>query len=213
MLSTVVAAGALFLSTLASPVGAPAKATPPPNDKMTVEVAAVNGSGCPKGTTTVLPSGDNEVITITYSEYIAQVGAGAPAADFRKNCQLALKVRVPQGYTYAIAKTDYRGYARLQDGAWGYQQASYYFQGNSKTVRSKHNFEGYKDGDWQTTDKVEIESLVWAPCGGMRYLQINTELRVGVGTSDPKTNSQLTMDSTDTNISTLLHLQWKKCGK
>jgi uncharacterized protein DUF4360 len=213
MLQALAAAGALFLSSLTSPVSAPSRVDPPPPDKMVVDVVAANGSGCPAGTAYVLPSPDNEVITVTYSEYIAQVGAGAPANAFRKNCQLALNVHVPQGYTYAIAKTDYRGYARLQRGAWGYQQASYYFQGDSHTARSKHNFDGYMDGDWQTTDKVGIESLVWAPCGATRYLQINTELRVGVGSSDPKSNSQLTMDSTDTKISTLLHLAWKKCGK
>jgi hypothetical protein len=213
MLSSLATAGALFLSSLAAPISLPMKDTPPPPDKMVIDVVAANGSGCPAGTAYVLPSPDNEVITVTYSDYIAEVGGGADPSHFRRNCQLALNVHVPSGYTYAIAKTDYRGYGRLQKGAWGYEQASYYFQGDSHTARSKHNFDGYLDGDWQTTDEVGIESLVWAPCGGTRYLNINTELRVGIGNSDPKILNQLTMDSTDTNISTILHLAWKKCTK
>jgi len=205
-----IAAGALFLSSLASPAATPAKATPPP-DYMVVDMVAVNGSGCPAGTAGVTASPDHTAITITYSEYIAQVGGGASSADFRRNCQLSLNVRVPQGFTYAIAKTDYRGYAGLQKGAWGYQAANYYFQGDSHTARARHDFTGYLDDLWETTDVVGIGALVWAPCGATRYLNINTELRVGLGTSDPKVTSQLTMDSTDANLATVYHLAWKKC--
>lgn len=203
------AAGALFLSSLVSP-GAPAH-VPPPKDKMVIDVVMANGSGCPKDTAYVLPSPDNTAFTVTYNSYIAQVGAGAKSDEFRRNCQLALNVLVPQGYTFAIARADYRGYARLQDGAWGYEQNNYYFQGDSHTARSRHDFRGYYDNDWQVSDTVGMESLVWRKCGALRYLNINTELRVGIGTSDPKLNSQLTMDSTDTSISTVYHVSWKKC--
>jgi hypothetical protein len=204
------AAGALALASLTSPASAHMRATPPP-DKMIIDVVMANGSGCPKDTAYVLPAPDNTAFTVTYSNYIAQVGAGSGADEFRRNCQLALNVHVPQGYTYAIAKADYRGYARLQTGAWGYEQANYYFQGESHTTRSRHDFRGYYDNDWQASDVVGIESLSWAPCGGKRFLNVNTELRVGMGTSDPKLNSQLTMDSTDTSISTIYHVAWKKC--
>jgi hypothetical protein len=200
----------MFVSSLASPVSAPAKVPPPP-DKIVIDVVAANGSGCPKDTVWVLPSPDNTAFTVTYSDYIAQVGAGAPVDEFRRNCQLAMNLHVPQGFTWAVAKVDYRGYARLQHGAWGYEQANYYFQGDSHTTRSRHNFNGYYDGDWQATDEVGLASLVWAPCGATRYLNVNTELRAGLGTSDPKLNSQLTMDSTDTSISTIFHVAWKKC--
>ena len=210
MLQELAAAGALFLSSLTSP-GAAAHQAPAPPDKMVIDVVAANGSGCPKDTVYVLPSPDNSVFTVTYSDYIAQVGAGTEPDEFRRNCQLSLHVHVPQGFTYAIAKADYRGYALLRPGAWGYQQANYYFQGDSHTTRSRHSFNGHLEGDWTATDLVGIASLVWAPCGAVRYLNINTELRVGLGTSDPKLISQLTMDSTDTSISTLYHVSWKKC--
>ncbi|GAA3029254.1 hypothetical protein GCM10020000_02260 [Streptomyces olivoverticillatus] len=68
--------------------------------------------------------------------------------------------------------------------------------------------------DWQTTDTTDIDALIYAPCGAMRNFNINTELRVDAGTSDPtKTNSFVTMDSTDGSFNTLYHFAWKECPK
>jgi hypothetical protein len=206
-----IAAGALLLSSLASPAAMPGKVPPPP-DKMVIDVASAAGSGCPNGSAAVEVALDNTAFTVAYDDYRAQVGGGASFDQFRRNCQLILNVHVPQGYTYAIAKTDYRGFAKLAQGAWAYEQANYYFQGDSHTARARHDFKGPAETDWQTTDVVGLESLVWARCGALRYFNINTELRVGAGTSDPKVNpSMLTMDSTDADLSTVFHVAWKKC--
>ncbi|ARZ66575.1 DUF4360 domain-containing protein [Streptomyces sp. HU2014] len=186
----------------------------PPPDKIVIEVATVNGSGCPAGTAAVAVSPDNTAFTVTYSEYLAQVGVGSKPTDFRKNCQLNLIVHVPQGFTYAIASADYRGYAKLESGATAQQKASYYFQGSSQTVPIIHNFKGAYEDNWQSTDRVDVAALVWAPCGERRNFNINTELRVNAGTSDPsKTNSFMAMDSTDGDINTVYHLSWKECPK
>lgn len=205
-------AGALFVSSLAAPVTDTPMKVPPPPDKMVIDVVAANGSGCPLGTADVTVAQDNTAFTITYSEYTAMVGVGAKPLDFRKNCQIALNVHVPQGFTYAIASADYRGFAHLEAGATGYQAANYYFQGHTQTARARHNFAGYRDGYWQTTDVVGIGSLSFLPCGEMRYLNINTELRVSAGWSDTKTKTSfLTMDSTDADLKTVYHVAWKKC--
>ncbi|MGK5683878.1 DUF4360 domain-containing protein [Actinoplanes sp. URMC 104] len=208
------ALGATVAAALAA-TAAPAAAeftAPLPNDEMVIDVVAANGSGCPWGTADVTVSPDNKAFTVTYSEFTAQVGVGAKPTDFRKNCQLALNVRVPQGYTYAIASTDYRGFAHLERGASATQTAFYYFQGESHTSRSRHTFTGPVDGDWQRTDKIGVSSLSFLPCGEQRYLNVNTELRVNAGWSDKKkTTSMLTMDSTDGNLDTVYHVAWKKC--
>jgi uncharacterized protein DUF4360 len=207
----IVTTGAMLLSALTAPATpAPVKAPPPP-DKMVIDVVAANGSGCPWGTADVTVSPDNTAFTVTYSSYLAQAGAGAQPTDFRKNCQLALNVHVPQGFTYAIAGADYRGFAHLENGASGYQAANYYFQGASETTRTRHYFTGPRDGDWQTTDQVGVGSLSFHRCGETRYLNVNTELRVSSGSSPKNTTSFLTMDSTDGNIATIYHVAWKKC--
>lgn len=177
-----------------------------------MEVASINGSGCPEGTAAVAVSEDNKAFTVTYSDYLAQAGKGTGATDSRKNCQVNLNVNVPQGFTYAVVGTDHRGYGSIQNGATASQRASYYFQGSSQTVRTSKNFTGPFEENWQVSDEVGVASLVWAPCGEKRNFNINTELRVDAGTSDPNSTSYITMDSTDSEVSTIFHLAWKECG-
>ena len=132
--------------------------------------------------------------------------------DFRKNCQLNMIVHVPQGFTYAIAQADYRGYANLAAGANFTERANYYFQGMSQTTPKTHTFRGAMDDNWQATDRVEVDQLVYKPCGEDRNFNVNTELRVNAGTSNPATTTSMaTMDSTDVDVKTEYHFSWKTC--
>ncbi|MET9603356.1 DUF4360 domain-containing protein [Streptomyces sp. NPDC006459] len=182
-----------------------------PSENITVEVASVNGSGCRPGTTAVAVAPDNTAFTVTYSEYLARAGGASTTVEGRKNCQLSLTVNVPQGYTYAIAQVDYRGFGSLQPGAIGTQKASYYFQGMSQTTQRTHRFKGALEDNWQATDNAEIQALVFAPCGEQRNFNINTELRADVGTSDTSKISYMALDSTDGSINSKYHFSWKKC--
>ncbi|GAA0330224.1 DUF4360 domain-containing protein [Actinoallomurus spadix] len=210
----VIAAAAVVAFLAATTTQANAKpwdGTPPP-DKIVIDVATVNGSGCPAGTAAVAVSPDNTAFTVTYSDYLAQVGVGAAPTDFRKNCQLNLAVHVPQGFTYAIAESDYRGYAHLEKGASATEKASYYFQGHQQTTAITHTLKGAFDDNWQNTDTTDVAQLVYLPCGESRNFNINTELRVSAGTSDPtKTTSFITMDSADGSITTTYHFAWMQC--
>ncbi|CAL9360727.1 DUF4360 domain-containing protein [Streptomyces radiopugnans] len=207
------AIAALFASSLSSSIVAPNPSfEDAPTDKMVIDVVTVNGSGCPLGTAAVAVSPDNTAFTVTYSDYLAQVGVGARPTDFRKNCQLNLAVRVPQGFTYAIASVNYRGYAYLEEGATATQKAHYYFQGQAETNEGVHRFNGPFDDNWQANDVTELGALVWAPCGEIRNFNINTELRVSGGTSNTaETTSFIAMDSTDGAVNTTYQLAWKKC--
>ncbi|WP_443059191.1 DUF4360 domain-containing protein [Streptomyces sp. NBC_00435] len=182
-----------------------------PSDKVTVDVATVNGSGCRPGSATVAVAEDNSAFTVTYSEYLAAAGGNSSPTDSRKNCLLSLIVHVPQGYTYAVAQVDYRGFGSLQPGAIGTQKASYYFQGMKQTDYRTHRFQGALEDNWQATDTTGIEALAFAPCGELRNFNINTELRAEVGTSDPSRTSFMALDSTDGSINSVYHFSWKKC--
>lgn len=203
---TSVAAAALTMSALL-PSGETTVDTTP--DYVTVQVKTVNGSGCPAGTAAVAASPDRTAFTVTYSRFLAQAGAGSDPTDFRKNCQLALELSYPQGFTYGIAQADYRGFAHLQRGAVGMEQGSYYVQGTSPTARKSHSYTGPFSDNWQATDTTEWDAIVYAPCGEQRMFNINTELRVTAGTSTG--TSFMVMDSTDSNVSTTYHFSWKRC--
>ncbi len=186
--------------------------TPPPTDKVVVDVVSVNGSGCPAGSAAVSVSPDNTAFTVTYSNYLAQVGPNTKPTDFRKNCQLGIVVHVPQGFTYAIASADYRGFAHLEPGASGQERANYYFQGMSQTKTVAHKLAGAYNDDWQNTDTTDIGALSFEPCGEERNFNINTELRVDAGSSDRSKTSFMTMDSTDNSLTTTYHFAWKDCN-
>jgi hypothetical protein len=184
----------------------------PPPGSITISFASVNGSGCPFGTAAIALDPGATFMTVTYSQFLAQVGVGAMPTDSRKNCQAAIKVHAPQGWTFAIEKTDYRGYANLQPGAYGVERANYYFQGMSQTAYQQHAFYGPLQNDWQTTDLVGITALVFRPCGEERNFNINAQLAVYPGWSNTNTTtSYMTMDSTDVDFSTVYHFSWRRC--
>jgi hypothetical protein len=185
---------------------------PPPPDRVRIEVVKVNGSGCRPRTAAAAISPDGEAFTVTYSEYLAQVGVGAKPNDYRKDCRLTLRLDIPPGFTYTIESVDYRGFAQLERGASGVQRASYHFQTQPKPSPVDHPFAGPFDDGWQTTDHTRPGDQSWAPCGQSRKLMIDTELEVNAGTSDPRTTtSLLVMDSTDGSVASTYHFVWRRC--
>lgn len=205
---------ALLTSSLAGATPASAEGfldgpTPPPADQVVIDLIAMAGSGCRPGTADVAVSPDNTAFTVIYSDYLAQAGVGVPVAEGRKNCQINVLVHVPQGFTFAIAKVDHRGYAFLERGASAIQRANYYFQGMSQGSYTTHPLSSPLDDNWIATDEVEVAALVWRPCGELRNLNINTELRVSRGSSTG--TSFVTMDSTDGDIATIYHFKWQRC--
>ncbi len=202
MLSAVMAGSLLF--SLLTPAAAPGQAV--------IDVIKANGSGCRKQTTALAISPDGEAFTVTYSEYLAQVGVGAKPNDYRKDCRITLRIDIPAGYTYAIQSVDYRGFGLLEPGATGTQSASYQFQTQPKPEPASHAFRGPFSDNWQNTDVTDPADRSWSPCGKSRKLTIDTELQVSAGGSDPKTTtSMLGMDSTDGSIKTTYRFVWRRC--
>lgn len=210
MLGMLAVAG-LVLSSVAAP--AVSSAVAPPSDKITLDIKTINGSGCPAGTADASASvtSDNSSFTVSYNNFVAKDGAGTGPLDFRKNCQINVLVHVPQGFTYAIAQVDYKGFAHVESGATALEQANYYFAGTSPTARIRHTLTGPFNGDWHTTDTADVATLVFAPCGEDRNLNINAELRADSGTSPASTTTFIEMDSEHASVDTLYHFAWKKC--
>lgn len=204
-----VLAALVAITTFAVPSASAAETTVPPPENVQIRIATINGSGCPAGTAAVAMNADNTAFTVTYSNYLAAAGDGVSPLDFRKNCQLGLQVDVPGGFTYAIQSVDYRGYAFLGHDARGVQRAGYYFQGSPATTYSTHEFDGVYDDNWHANDEKEWAELVWSPCGEQRNFNVNTELRVYAG--DDREVSLMTMDSTDSAVSTIYHMAWDEC--
>jgi hypothetical protein len=204
--SSVLVAGLAFAGSASA-----SQLSAPPTDEITAEVVTVNGSGCPAGTAKVSVNSDKTAFRIRYSDYVAGVGPSSGTTDFRKNCQINLLVHIPQGFTFAIAKAEYRGNAGLRSGASAQQRAFYYWAGSSDTGYTEQTFNGPYYGTWNNIDVTPVAELVYAPCGEYRNLNINTDLKVNAGTSSPNSNSWISMSSATGSVDTIYHIDWKKC--
>lgn len=171
----------------------------PPAGPVTIEVLSVAGTGCRPGDTTVAPSPDGHAFTVTYSDFLVQ-GRG----DKKKDCRISLRVNHPPGYTYGIAATDYRGFAHLGEGASGAKRAKYFFPG-LPTRHLTYDLSGPFSDNWQATDRPT--GVVHGPCKEKKPLTIDAELRVKAKDD----TSFMSMDSTDSSVTTTYQLNWKKC--
>jgi hypothetical protein len=181
----------------------------PPTSRITLDVVTVNGSGCPAGTATVTMLSDNTGFRINYTAFRAEDGGTADPTSIRKNCQVNLNVHIPGGFTFAVAKADYWGKLHLESGATALERSNYYYQGSSDNNYVEHSFSGPSDGTWHAIDVTEAAELVYAPCGAVRNLNINTELRVDAGTSTAK--SYISMRASDGDVYTIVNFAWKTC--
>jgi Domain of unknown function (DUF4360) len=189
-----------------SSVGSSRVGSSPPPGKVAMKVVSANGSGCPRGSADVSVSPGNRSFKVTYRKFTASSGPGAAAIGFRKNCQLALEITGPKGWTWAVSRVVASGSASLRSGATGIQQSSYYWSGGSQTVRVSNAFTGPVSGRWERSNKVPQKSLGYLPCGQRRNLNVNLELRVNAGSATGR--NLLTMDSTSGSV---FHVVWRKC--
>lgn len=108
----------------------------PSGHEVTISGISFAGSGCPAGTVAGQLSNDLTTVTLLYDSFVAQAGKGITPSEYRKNCQLNVKLLYPQGWQFSIFKADYRGYAYIPEGATGTCKATYYFSGQSAQVSS-----------------------------------------------------------------------------
>ncbi|MGN9910181.1 DUF4360 domain-containing protein [Phytohabitans sp. LJ34] len=178
-----------------------------PDAAIAIDVVAAAGSGCPPGTLRVIGNADNTGFRIRYTTFVAEAGGGADVADRRKNCQAALLVSVPAGWTFAVASAEYRGRLRLDSGATALHRTNYYWQGSSENNQEDHPFSGPASGAWRASDSAY--ALVYKPCNEQRILNVNTELRVDEGTSSRK--NTISMSSSEADVETLFNFTWRRC--
>ena len=86
-----------------------------PSGDVYIKKISYNGSGCPRNSVNKNVSSDKKAFTLTFSEYIAEAGPGLSLRDGRKNCQVTVDLKVPQGWQFSIGTFDYRGFVYLEN--------------------------------------------------------------------------------------------------
>lgn len=181
---------------------------PNPNE-VHINKISYNGTGCPLGTVAENMADDAKAFTLLFDSYVAEAGPGIPFSANRKNCQIAVDLQFPQGWSYTIFTVDYRGYAKLEPGTSGAQQSTYYFQGQPKSAVLKTTYTGPKDSDYHIRDTLGLSSLVWSPCGVNRAVNINTQVRAN---ATGGRRALMTLDSIDGELKHVYGIQWRRCN-
>ncbi|TYB48142.1 DUF4360 domain-containing protein [Actinomadura chibensis] len=188
---------------------AAAAAGPAPDD-LAFEVATLTGGGCPAGTVSVALTRDDGrddfLLTVRSSAMRAEGGGDSPQTASRKNCQISLKSHVPEGKTFAVRQVDYSGAAHLEPGATGTMKETHYFQGMPANNVQTKTFNGPYSGAWE--HQYHLIELLFRPCGGDRNFNINQEVRLEKGGSDPSKTNFMGIEGTG---KTVYHLAVKDC--
>jgi hypothetical protein len=174
-----------------------------------IDSIAYAGSGCPAGSVAENLSDDLTAFTLLFDDYVAEIGPGVPRRENRKNCQINIDLKFPQGWSFTLFEMDYRGYVGIDRGVTALQSSRYYFQGNSHSCKFDTAFYGSKDDDFEIHDTVAASALVWSPCGANRSLNINTQVRLA--SRSRNATGIITMDSVDGKVTQLYGIKWKRC--
>jgi hypothetical protein len=175
-------------------------------DDIRLGTPGYGGTGCPSGSASVTLSPDQKSLSIIFDSFMVE--SDRHRRIDRKNCNIAIPVHVPQGYSISIIDTDYRGFVSLPRGATARFSAEYFFAGivGPKIDRT---FSGRQDTDYIVRAPIGVEALVWSGCGADVNLRVNTSMMARTNSAGETTLA--TVDSADFNAGIVYHLQWKRC--
>lgn len=166
------------------------------------------GTGCPYGSASVALSPDQKAISILFDSYVVEAG-GSKSFD-RKNCNIAVPVKVPQGYSVSVFAIDYRGFIGLPYGGRAQLNVDYFLAGGGRGIRTTKKFQGPTSTDYLKSDRLGLEAVVWSGCGANTILRANTTMLVN--SNNRREQAMATVDSVDVQAGLTYHLQWRRCN-
>ena len=167
------------------------------------------GTACPQGTVSATVSPDGNEVSILFDQYVVEAGGSTGKSLDRKSCNIAIPVRVPQGYSVSIFQVDYRGFASIPYGGRGQFNVEYFFAG-SRGLRANKALRSGSQSDYLFSDRLEASALVWSACGASTNLRMNTSMLVS--SNARREQAMATVDSIDVSNGIVYHVQWRRCN-
>jgi hypothetical protein len=183
-------------------------------DDISLGMPGYGGTGCPAGTVSATLSPDAKTLSLIFDQYVAQAGGDTGRRMDRKNCQVAIPVHVPQGYSFSIVDMDYRGYNSLPAGASSTFNVEYFLAypgAPARGPRYSKNFSGPLEQDYLVQNSLGLEAVVWSPCGTDVNLRASTSMVAQANRRGEQTMA--TLDSIDAKAGVVYSLQWRKCSQ
>jgi hypothetical protein len=175
------------------------------------------GRGCPNNDVSVTWAPDMGAFSILFDQLKAEV---VDRGVDNRNCKIAFPLRLDPGWRIRLTQVDHRGFLSLNAGDRGQLIASYQFKGgrvcNDNRCRRPMPTELHRDyvgpisgdlyesigasNDWQ-----------FSGCGGDIMMEIDTRLRVGMGSGHGQ--ALMVLDSIDgsVNANAVYRLSIERC--
>lgn len=181
------------------------------------------GTGCPSVTdefgqlhpsALVSISEDASAFTVLFDQYVVESGPGVSSQANRKNCQLLVDLKIPQGWQFSIFNVDYYGYTNLDPGLRGVLRTQYRLVGSGAPVNLIDRIQGPTARDYHIQHKLGVESVVWSACGAGKQLTIGTAIGLEGATGSVQPGNRrglMTVDSIDGVFKQVYGIQWRRC--
>ncbi len=176
-------------------------------DDISLGTPGYGGNGCPGGSASVTLSPDKKTLSLIFDSFIVEAGGAAPRVA-RKNCNIAIPVHIPQGFSVSLISADYRGFNALPQGATAKFLTEYFFAGFTGPKFQK-TFYGSLNSDYLVQNTLGVMANVWSPCGQSVNLRVNTSMLVQSNYRNEYALS--TVDTADFSAGLVYHLQWMRC--
>ena len=171
---------------------------------------AVAGSGCPAGSVDYVLSPDQTSLSILFDDFITEADAGGRD---RKNCDVAIPVKVPSGFSVSVIDMDYRGYAYLPRRSNALFSTEYFFAGR-RGPRFRKRFKGPMDDEYLVNNTLIATASNWSPCG--KEVILRSRASVNLNNRRGKELAEMTVDSIDAEVDTRFaikyYLKWRRCN-
>jgi hypothetical protein len=182
-------------------------------DDIQLGIPGYGGTGCPAGSVSATLSPDAKTLSLIFDQYVVQAGGVTGKRLDRKNCQIALPIHIPQGYSVSILEMDYRGYNALPYGASSQFNVEYFLSYPGSPVsgpRYSRTFRGPLNEEYLISNVLGMSAIVWSPCG--TDLNLRTTTSMMATTNSRMEDTMATVDSIDAKASIIYQLQWKRCN-
>jgi len=168
---------------------------------------AYGGTGCPAGTAAAVLSEDARSLSIIFDQYVSEAGGTTGRTFERKSCNVAIPVRVPNGYSVSVFAVDYRGYNYLPTNSSAEFNVEYFFAG-SRGPSFRRTFRGPSEANYLIRNDLIASSVVWSGCGDDVILRTNSSIRVA---SYSGRQAYSSVDSQDVQAALVYHLAFRQC--
>jgi len=176
-------------------------------DGITLGEPGYGGTGCPAGSVSATLSPDATSLSLLFDKYQVAVGGSTGKSFDRKSCNIAIPVRVPQGFSVSVLKIDYRGFNQLPQGTSSQFNVEYFFAG-TRGPSFQRKFSGPLQEDYLINNQLTVQAIVWSACGADVNLRTNSSMRVQTVANKEAMSS---IDTQDVSAGIIYQLQWRAC--